>query len=109
MTDFGNDFQIRVTTEEMKAKAETVASIVDVFSNQFEMLEQKMNATAGYWIGNGGDAKRAINVQRMKEAEEIIRFLRAYTPDLMQMAGIYEEGESHNAQTAESLSADVII
>ncbi len=109
MSEFGNDFRIRVNTETMRAKAETVAAIVEQFSSQFEELKKTAASTANYWIGNAGEKRRSLYEIRMKEAEEIIAYLKAYTPELLQMAGIYEINEKENYELTGSLSTDMII
>ncbi len=109
MADTGNAYKIRVDSDVLKAKADTVSGLVGDLESQFEELKRVIERTSDYWIGEGGEAKRKKYVNQQTTIEEMINRLRKYPGDLLQMAGIYDEAEDELIQAPQSLSTDVIV
>lgn len=109
MADFGNDFAIKVDTGTLRTKADTVSNQISTMEKQLDELKQTVTRTADYWIGNGGDARRNEYIEKQAIVEEMIRRLKEYPVDLLQMAGVYERAEKETTQIPQSLSADMII
>lgn len=109
MAEFGSNFKIRVETGTLKAKADTVTSLVSRMEGQLDELNRVIERTAGYWIGEGGTAKREDYAKQRATVETMVRRLREYPDDLLQMAGIYEGAEKEATQLPQSLPGDVIV
>ena len=49
---------IKVTTEELISKADTVKSKVSAMQKEIDEAERLLNNTSSYWQGSAGDKKR---------------------------------------------------
>ncbi len=109
MVQFGSEFRISVSTEQLIRTADNVKRLVDQMRGAYEDMNSIVNSTGYYWKGTAGDAKRKLYNDKRETAEEMLRFLSAYPTDLLKMAGVYAESESANAQIPASLSSDIIL
>lgn len=109
MAEFGSNFKIRVDTEALKGKAGTVSGLVSRMESQLDELNRMIERTSVYWIGEGGNAKREDYAKKRVIVETMVRRLREYPEDLLQMAGIYEDAENEAVQLPQSLPTDVIV
>lgn len=101
--------QIKVTTEELVAKAEIVRNKVSAMKTQIDEAEKLMDKTAAYWIGDAGDKKRKDFKAKKKNAEQIIKRLSEYPDDLMEMAGVYVAAEQENTERPAALPTNFIM
>ena len=100
---------IKVTTEELQAKADIVKTKVDEMKADIDEAERLLNNTASYWLGSAGDKKRKDFQKKKQQADEVVRRLSEYPRDLLEMAGIYVAAERENASKPASLPTDFII
>ena len=109
MDGFGNNFQIKVSTDILRAKEDVVTGKVSEMEGGLNEMKQVVMRTANYWIGEGGDARRNSYINQQAFVEEMVKRLKEYPMDLLKMAGIYEEAEKDNEEIPHALSADVIV
>ena len=98
-----------VTPEALYTQAEAVAKRISSMQAQFDAVSSAVSGTSSYWVGDAGDAYRAVYEERKPEIEEIFKRLSEFVTDLEKIAGVYEETESAVTEIAEDLPADVII
>lgn len=99
---------IRVTPEQLIEKGDELKSIVNSLTSQFGEVQNIVNATGSYWIGNAGDTLRRQYSEMNEEVLEILRRLAEYPTDLQKMAGVYIVHNSAAIQKAEALPSDVL-
>lgn len=109
MASLGNDFHIKVSTEELLAKADTVSGVLEELRGLFEELHAGINRTSLYWEGEGASIRRSEYDGKKKTVEKMLKRLREYPTDLLKMAGVYEKAELEAAEQILTLSSDVII
>ncbi len=100
---------LKVTPEVMQSKASVVLKHVREMQIQFQNLENSVNRTKNYWIGEAGDAHRAYYSSRKEEIEEIFARLNEDVTDLQKMAAVYAQTEMETEEMAEALPSDVIV
>ena len=103
------DVRIKVSTDMLIRTADNVSNLVTNMRTTLDELGRVVSGTAGYWIGRAGDSKRQMYEKGKDRAEEMLKYLEAYPPDLLKIAGIYVESEKANVDAPASLSDDVII
>lgn len=101
--------KIRVTTQQLRAAADEASGYIDKVSKQFEQIESIVNATAGYWEGDGQAAFRKSYTDRLEKIEKALRGFQDNVDDLRKIAGIYEVTEEEAAESVEPLLSDVIV
>ena len=70
MDGFGNNFQIKVSTDILRAKADVVTGKVSEMEGGLNEMKQVVMRTANYWIGEGGDARRNSYINQQAFVEE---------------------------------------
>ena len=108
MDGFGNDFQIKVNTDILRSKADSVTGKVSLMEGDLNEIKDIVARTANYLIGEGGDTQRKNYTDKQAFVEEMVRRLKEYPVDLLQMAGIYEKTENEIEEMPHTLSANVI-
>lgn len=101
--------EIVVSTEELLAKANEVETIITHMEINFEELTTYVDGTKSYWVGPGGDAKRALYESYKDDIAEILKRLKEHPIDLQTMAGEYVAAETKSSETARALAGDVIV
>ncbi|MBR2100965.1 MAG: WXG100 family type VII secretion target [Eubacterium sp.] len=110
MSRLGSDAQLRVTTEELQAKSNSVNSISTRMNQEYNELRNIINRTSSYWIGKGGDAHRRKLKEQEKDVDDMFRRIKEHIVDLQTMAGVYNAAEQDIVSTIQSsLPSDVII
>ena len=99
---------LRVTPDELKAKAKEAEDAVSRMKGDFNKLNTAINSTHSYWEGRAGDLHRKLYNDKAEEIQQILNMLGAYATDLLQMAGIYETAENKNKAAALSLNDSFI-
>ncbi|MCQ2498904.1 MAG: WXG100 family type VII secretion target [Lachnospiraceae bacterium] len=107
MAIIGN-VQIKVTPQALEEKAAAVTSNINAMQTCFDELEQIINRTGYYWIGNAGDMHRQMYMKQKDAVVEMMRRLSEHPRDLLTIAGQYEVVEQEVRAIGESLSGDVI-
>lgn len=99
---------LKVTPEEMQAAASELSGYVSTMNECFQQMKSTMEQTAGYWVGEAGNAHRQMYQEQVAKTEEIIARYTEHVRDLNTMAGVYTEAE-HTAQTtAEELPMSIL-
>lgn len=99
---------LTVDTGTMRQKASTVEGKMKELQSAFEKVEQAVQRTGNYWIGEAGDAHRAYFEHEKPKMEEILRRLSEHARDLNAMASVYERTEREAADIAADLPSDAI-
>jgi len=103
------DVQIRVTPLALKEKAATVTNNIAAMQTCFDELEQIINRTSYYWIGEAGDMHRQMYAEQKSAIAEMMRRLSEHPKDLLTISGQYEVTEQEVEAIGQSLSGDVIV
>lgn len=106
----GNDAQLKVTPEELKAKSSSVSKTVSRMKKEYENLSSVITKTGSYWTGDGGNAHRAKFNEQKSDVDEMFRRINEHIVDLQKMAGVYTSTEKEiKNDIASGLPSDVII
>lgn len=97
-----------VKPENLNTQASEVSNQISTLNGLFESMKTNVNKTAGYWIGDGGDAHRRLYQEQQSKIEEIISTLSERVSELNQMASNYISGENQAVSEASELPTDVI-
>lgn len=97
--------ELRVTPEELQNASQKLSIELGNMQRCFDQMKSIMNASAGYWVGQAGDAHRLWYQEQTGITEEIIRRYQEHVTDLNEMAGVYIQAEQTAQQTAEQLPA----
>ena len=101
--------QFRVSTDILKSRADDARGKISNMQQNFESIADLITETSSYWMGDAGDLFRTVFNSQREEMTTIINRLNEFPDDLLQMAGIYEEGEAEASAITEQLPNDVII
>ena len=101
--------EFKVETGVLRNKAIEVQRLVNNMRGDFNELAAAVNSTRQFWIGEAGDLHRRLYDQQSGNVDEIIRRLTEHPRDLMIMAGVYDDAENKNTETAVSMRGDVIV
>ena len=102
------DVHIKVSTDILNDKAQTVSKSISNMANCFEDLERIVNRTSYYWIGEAGDLHRKLYQEQKSKVEEMLKRLKEHPKDLAAIAQNYQAAEMKVTQVANALSGDVI-
>lgn len=105
----GEEFFVRVETGKLKQAALEIEEKLNQLQAAFAGMDEVMERTQGYWLGEAGDTHRKVFWEQQPKREETIKRLQVHIRDLQKMAGIYDTAEQEAVNTAESLPEDVII
>ncbi len=99
---------ILVDTNLMVAKANTVSSILSSMENTFDELQNAVNRTSSYWIGEAGDHHRRMFNDEKDEITHILLRLKEHPEDLKLMANNFETSEQKLTEMNRQLRSDYI-
>ncbi len=100
---------LTVTPEVMLQKAASVQKHIRQMQQDFKNLENTVNKTASYWIGEAGDAHREFYESKKEDIETIFARLTEDVTDLQTMSAQYSKTEKVVTEIAQDLPADVIV
>lgn len=103
------EVQIKVKTEELVAKADSVTNYIGKVSTSFESIAAIIKRTENYWIGDAGDLHRKIYNDEKANIEEMFRKMKEHPKDLKAIAGVYTEAENTITNIANELPGDLIV
>lgn len=101
--------QFRVSTDVLKSRADDARQKIAAMQQNLETITELVTDTSSYWMGDAGDLFRIIFREQQEEMAEMIQRLNKYPDDLLQMAGVYEKGESEAAMITGQLPYDAIM
>lgn len=100
---------LTVTPERLQEKAVTVQKRIRQMKQDFTDLENCVNRTRGYWIGEAGDAHREFYTSKKEDIRAAFARLDEDVSDLQSMAAVYARTEQAAAALAEDLPSDAIV
>ena len=100
---------LTVNTDVMRQKAAAVEGRIQEMQNAFASLEETVQRTQNYWIGEAGDAHRAYFEKKKPEIEEALKRLSEHVQDLYEMAAVYDNVVRDVTQISKDLPSDVIV
>ena len=103
------ELELRVEPELIAAKAYNVKSKIGELQQAFEAMEQSVNKTRQYWIGEAGEAHRDYFERKKGQMEEMIRRWNEEVSDMFEISDTYEMAEKAILEAAQGLPADVIV
>jgi uncharacterized protein YukE len=99
----------KVDSDVIRAKAQNVQVKINEIKNAFDEMEQSVNRTNQYWIGEAGDAHREYFKSRKDDIQTLFRRWNEEVSDMYQMASVYSQTEAEVEALAEDLPFDVIV
>ena len=102
------DVQIKVSTDILNNKAQTVSKSIDSMSNYFDELERIINKTSYYWVGEAGDLHRKLYQDQKDKITEIFKRLKEHPKDLVDIAQTYQTADMKAIELANALAGDII-
>ena len=103
------NIEVKVSPEVLVTQAEEVRRLAIDMRSRFEVLEDIMERTKGYWIGDAGELHRKLYKEQKDDVAQMLRRLLEHPDDLLMISENYREAESKNVQTASVLDADIIL
>lgn len=107
MAAIGN-VRIKVKTEVLVEKAQSVSASIRNMSDCFDELERIINRTSYYWNGKAADAHRRQYQEQKAKVDEIMRRLQEHPRDLLAISQTYRTAEQEAEAIAGGLPGDVI-
>lgn len=102
------EVHIKVTPSALREKSAAVTTNINAMQTCFDELEQIINRTSYYWIGEAGDMHRNMYKEQKDSIIEMMKRLSEHPRDLVTIAYQYETTEQEVTAIGESLSGDVI-
>ncbi len=101
------NISLRVTPEQLRTQKQVIDSDLTNIRNDITQITNEIMGTRAYWLGEAGNKQRNDYEDSQQKINSMLDRLGTYPTRVLQMAGIYEESETHNTQTASQLKADV--
>lgn len=100
---------IKVSTDALQAKAETVDRLIETMVRQYDDLYRHIKSIAGYWKGEASVKSMECCENDYRFVTEMLQRLREYPNDLRETAGIYVAAEQSVTELSSPLPVDVIL
>ena len=97
-----------VTPEALQQKSQTFRTMALQVKALHDDMIQRVNATAGAWEGNAGDAYRTKFAALQSSMDTINRMIMEHSTDLEQMAQVYLDAESQASSQVDALPASTL-
>lgn len=104
-----SDLSFTVKPEELYHTAEDLQAQINYLKKQFMAMEQSVNKSTGFWIGDAGDKYRKVYKEQVKEADKMFQRLMEHVTDLREIAGVYVNKENEAVGLTVQLPSDVIV
>lgn len=102
------EVHVKVSTEVLNAKADSVSKSITIMENCFRELKEVIDRTAYYWIGEAGDQHRRMYIEQQQNIDEMVKRLREHPRDLQTISQTYVTTERAVQEMADVLPGDVI-
>ncbi len=99
---------LRVDPERLKQTAEDLRLQAENARNAVVEIQRCTAQTQVYWEGDAGSYTRPRMDKECGKAEKILSRMKGDPARLLTMAGIYQQAEQSNVQTAQALKINVI-
>lgn len=100
--------EVKVSPEVLITQAEEVRRLALDMKRRFELLENTMDKTKGYWLGEAGELHRKLYEEQKDDVALMLRRLLEHPDDLLMISENYKAAESRNIQSASLLDEDII-
>lgn len=100
---------LKVTPEILIAKADEVIKDVSSIKQEMETIQQKVEGTKAYWIGEAGDLHRKLYNDQKEDIQDMMRRLDEHPRDLKIIASNYMTTEREVENIANALTDNVIV
>ena len=100
---------LKVSPEELTAQSERIRQYRGELQKQLAEIEEKINGSWNFWMGDGGDTMRMRYRAKRETVEEILDRFEEHVRELQEMAGVYKETEDRAAAIAGSLPAGILL
>lgn len=100
---------VKVSPEVLVAQAEEVRRLGKDMQNRFQNLQNTIERTRGYWIGEAGELHRKLYDEQKDNVNQMLRRLLEHPDDLLAISENYKAAERTNVESATVLDADVIV
>ena len=105
----GGGNAVKVNTDVLITKANEVEDKVKTMRANIQEIEELVEETRNYWIGEGGDAHRKLYETQKEDVEEILNRLAEHPVNLRTVATqVYGGLVDENKSVAEALPGDAI-
>ena len=99
---------IVVKPEELVAKSAELHKKIAVLKSQFERMNNLMQKTNSYWLGEAGNFHRDMYNRSVEDEPTLIKSLEEYSNILVQIAANYETNENKLVMEAGALPNDIL-
>lgn len=99
---------VKVSPEVLVTQAEEVRRLGKDMQQRFQTLQNTIERTRGYWIGEAGELHRKLYDEQKDDINQMLRRLLEHPDDLLQISENYKMAESKNVNSATLLDADII-
>lgn len=99
---------LKVTPEDLQAKASSVAKKLGDMQKTWESMNTTILATDSFWIGEAGNLHRDMYKKQQENIETIMRRLNEHPKDLNDIAATYLGVEKAVQEIAQSLETGIL-
>ena len=99
---------IKVKTEVLEAKAGAVEGLIRLMEQDFDIMQNAVNRTAEYWVGEAGDAYRMEFRTEYETIVQMMNRLKVFPSGLREMAGVYHGGIVATESIARALPSNIL-
>lgn len=100
---------LRVTPEQLEAAATEFATKGTSIGNLTSQMTQMVEGLSSIWEGDAATAYTGKFRQLEDDIQKLIRMVQEHSNDLNEMARVYRDTETANAEEIQSLPNDVIV
>lgn len=104
-----NTIEIQVSTSDLMRQAQTMRTRVAAIQKRFRTIEDRINDSAYYWIGDAGDTHRQAFFESKEGIESALESFADIAQMLEEIAGEYDAAETKQVSHSSTLKTDVII
>ena len=100
---------VKVSPEVLVTQAEEVRRLGKDMKNRFQTLQNTIERTREYWIGDAGELHRKLCDEQKDAIDRMLRRLLEHPDDLLAISENYRATERTNVESAAVLDTDIII
>ena len=100
---------LRVTPEQLEAAASEFSTKGTTVGNLTTQMTQMVEGLASVWEGEAATAYMTKFRQLDDDIQKMIRMIQEHSNDLNEMAKVYRDAETINAEEIAGLAGDVIV
>ena len=104
-----SNMTLKVTPEQLITQADEVLKDVNLIQKCIDTIEEKVEGTKGYWLGEAGELHRKLYNDQKQAIDTMMRRLNEHPRDLKMIASTYISAEKETVAIANALTDNVII